>query len=151
MIIIKNKSLRIISLFIAMLLLFSSTALGASPPSDDIDASDYIAWTGASASRSGNTIRIDYEIHGTGSMIKIGATYIYLYAVDAYGYETLVRTYYYLSGETYDTPMMGYFTTYHDGYVTYNGSSDYTYYARVILHANNSSGGDTRTRYTDEV
>ena len=145
------KHFRAISLFIAMLLLISSTAFAALPNDDEINASDYITSTGVGASRTGNTIRIDYDILGTGPMIKIGATYIYLYAVDTYGYESLVKTYYYLSGETYDSPMMGYFTSYHDGYVTYAGSSGYTYYAEVVLHANNSSGGDSRIRITNEV
>jgi len=134
-----------------MLLLISSTAYAAMPSDDEINASDYITSTGVGASRTGNTIRIDFDILGTGPMIKIGATYIYLYSVDSDGYESLVKTYYYLSGEPYASQMMGYFTSYHAGYVTYAGSSDYTYYAQVELHANNSTGSDSRIRFTNEV
>ena len=149
--ILKTKSYRIISLCLALLLLCTSSAMGATPISDDTEASDYISYTSVAASRTGNTVRIDFEIQGTGSMIKIGTTYIYLYSVDANGYESLVKTYYYLSGESYASQMMGYFTGYHDGYVTYAGSSGYTYYAQVVFLANNSSGGDSRIRTTDEV
>jgi len=149
--IFKKKTIRIVSLCIAMILLLSSTAFGATPTQDNIEASDYIAMTGASASRTGNTVRIDFEIQGTSSMIKIGSTYIYLYSIDSTGHEALEKTYYYLSGEPYASQMMGYFTGYHDGYVTYAGSSGYTYYAAVVLYANDSTGGDTRVRFTNEV
>lgn len=103
-------------------------------------ASSYISNVWASASRSGSTITVDFDITATGKMTSLGATTVSIR--DSSG--TLVKTF----SHTTTSSMMGSNRTYYSSSVKYTGASASTkYYAIVYYKASDSNGYDT-TSYT---
>jgi len=139
----KKQTVRLISLILLAAMLLSTAAFAATLQSD------YIYYTSCSASRSGNTVTINFSITGKGTMTKIGSTSIYLYENAGSGW-SLVKTYSYLN-PLYAATLMGSNTYYKNGSVTYNGVSGRNYYAVIYYYAGNSSGSDSTSANTNVV
>ena len=132
----KNKTTRVIALIVVLMLMLSTVAF-AKPT-----ASAYINATSAWITRSGNTVKVNYYIIGTGTMDKIGVKYIYLYESTDYGW-TLVKTFDY-TDPLYAADMMNYNSTAKAAYLPYNyGSPDKLYFADCRFYAEKDGGSDT--------
>ena len=109
-----------------------------------MEASHYLTYYNAYISRSGNTVKVNFEVVGTGVMDSIGATEIYLYEkTSAYGSWTPVQTY--LSTDpAYASIMIDTNAGGYDNYVTYSGNSSYQYKAYVTIYAEKDGGSDSR-------
>lgn len=135
----KRKIMRFTSLAIILVLILSSVSYAA------MEASDYLQYYNAYITKTGNTIKINFDVQGTWIMDKVGVTEIYLYERDnSYSSWTLVQTY--LSTDSsYSSTMMGTNTNYHYDYVSYSGSSSKQYFANVTCYAEKDGGSDSRT------
>ena len=135
----KNKMIRLSAIIIILVLLLSTAAFAA------MEASHYLSSYGAYISKAGNTVKIYFDVVGTGIMDQIGATEIYLYEkTSTYGSWTLVQTY--LSTDpSYAASMMGSNTGFKDDYVSYSGNSSYQYKAIVTVYAEKNGGSDSRS------
>ncbi len=131
--------IRFIIIILVLALMLSMAAFAS------MEASQYLTYYNAYISRSGNTVKVNFEVVGTGVMDYIGATEIYLYEkTSTYGSWTLVQTYLSTDPAYYstmiDTNAGGY-----DNYVTYSGNSSYQYKASVTIYAEKNGGSDSRT------
>ena len=134
----KSKAIRVSVILIIMALLLSMVAYAS------VEASHYISSYGAYISKTGNTVKIYFDVVGTGIMDQIGATEIYLYEkTSTYGSWTLVHTFLY-TDPTYATSMMGSNTGFKDDYVSYSGNSSYQYKAYITVYAEKDGGSDSR-------
>lgn len=131
----KKKSLKILSLLLVTACLLSSVAFASTK------ASEYISYTNAFITKSGQTITINFTVQGTGNMNTIGVNYIYLYEDSGDGWH-LAKTFS-ASNSAYTTDMLAYNAALKRGSVTYSGSSSSSYYAYVIFYAADSYGSDT--------
>lgn len=134
----KNIS-RALLLIIVLTLLLSTVAFAAT------EASYYLQYYNGYITKTGNTIKVNFDVQGTKIMDKVGVTEIYLYErANSSSSWTLVQTY--LSTDpTYSSTMMGTNTNYHYDYVTYSGSSSKQYYAYVTCYAEKDGGSDSRS------
>lgn len=130
---------RIIALTIVVVMLLSTVSYAA------MEASDYLQYYNAYITKTGNTIKVNFDVQGTWIMDKVGVTEIYLYERDnSYSSWNLVQTY--LSTDpTYSSTMMGTNTNYHFDYVSYSGSSSKQYFAYVTCYAEKDGGSDSRS------
>lgn len=135
----KKRAFRFSVLIISLVLLLSTVAFAT------MEASQYLSFYAAYITKSGNTIKVNFEVQGTGPMDYVGVTEIYLYEKTSnYGSWTLVQTY--LSSDpTYTASMMEINSSFKDDYVTYAGNSSYQYKAYVTVYAEKDGGSDSRT------
>lgn len=131
----KKRCLRILMFLIAMALVLSMVAFAA------MTESDYIAATSAWITRSGNTVKVNFSIVGTGTMDKIGVKYVYLYERNGSDWD-LVETFEYTDPD-YDDIMMDSDIHAHAGYLPYSGSASKSYYADCRFYAEKNGGSDT--------
>lgn len=88
-----------------------------------------------------------FQVTGTGTMEKIGASEIKIQKSSDNENWTTVKTYYMA-----DYPsMICENTAGHVSYVTYGGVKGYYYRAYITLYAKNSTGSATWTRYTSSI
>lgn len=134
----RKRIIRLLAIVIILALILSTTVFAA------MDASQYLSYYNAYITKSGNTIKVNFEVHGTRGMDYIGATEIYLYEkTSSSGSWTLVQTY--LSTDpTYTSSMIEINTTFKDDYVSYSGNSSYQYKAYVTVYAEKNGGSDSR-------
>lgn len=131
----KKKLARIIALVIVMTLILSVAAFAA------MTESDYIAATSAWITRSGNTVKVNFYIVGTGTMDQIGVKKVYLYEKNGNAWN-LVKTFDYTDPQ-YASTMMASSTTAKVGNLTYSGSATKSYYADCRFYAEKDGGSDT--------
>ena len=142
----KHRTMRIITVLLVIVLLMSpltvfATELSESSDSEDSRASNYIHSTYARTSNTNGTVKVYFQIVGTGTMNSIGAAQIKI--KDSTG--TVCATFNYKT----TSGMMSYSASAHMGNVYYyNGSASTRYYAEVTFQASNNSGTDNRTYYT---
>lgn len=134
----KKRAFRISVIVVVLALLLSSVAFAT------MDASQYLSFYASYITKSGNTVKVNFQVEGTRIMDQIGVTEIYLYEkTSSSGSWTLVQTF--LSSDpTYASAMMDSNTTYKDDYVTYSGNSSYQYMAYVTVYAEKNGGSDSR-------
>jgi len=134
----KKRSFRLLIIIIILSLLLSSVAFAT------MDASQYLSFYAAYITKSGNTVKVNFQVEGTRIMDQIGVTEIYLYEkTSSFGNWTLVHTY--LSTDpAYASAMMDSNTSYKDDYVSYSGNSSYQYKAYVTVYAEKDGGSDSR-------
>ena len=128
----------ILVLVVILTLLLSTTAYAA------MDASYYLQYYNAYISKTGNTIKVYFDVQGTRIMDKVGVTEIYLYerasSSDSW---SLVQTY--LSTDSnYTAMMIGTNTILKADHVSYSGNSSYQYMAYVTVYAEKDGGSDSR-------
>lgn len=134
----KKRAFRLIIIIITLTLLLSSVAFAA------MDASQYLSFYAAYITKSGNTIKINFQVEGTRIMDQIGVTEIYLYEkTSSSGSWTLVQTFLF-SDPAYATDMMDSNANYKDDYVSYSGNASYQYMAYVTVYAEKDGGSDSR-------
>ena len=134
----RKKAIRLSAAIIVLIFLLSTVAFAT------MDASHYLSYYDAYIIKSGNTIKVRFEVEGTGIMDYVGVTEIYLYEKTSnYGSWTLVGTF--LSSDpTYTSTLMGTNISFHDDYVSYSGNSSYQYKAYVTVYAEKDGGSDSR-------
>ena len=134
----KKKTIHSIIIILVIALILSSTCYASNK------ASYYISYYEASVSKTGNTIKVNFEVQGTSIMDVVGVTEIYLYerASSAYSWE-LVNTY--LSTDsTYTNQMINTNSGIKHSHVSYSGSSSKQYMAYVVCYAEKDGGSDSR-------
>ncbi len=134
----KGKAIRLSIMLIVLVLLLSMVAFAS------MEASYYLSYYNAYITKTGNTIKVNFEVQGTRVMDYVGVTEIYLYerasSSDAW---TLVHTF--LSSDpVYASSMMESNTSFKDDYVSYSGNSSYQYMAYVTVYAEKNGGSDSR-------
>ncbi len=129
---------RTLLLVLIIILLLATVSYAAN------ESSLYLAAYTAYISKSGNTIHVNFEVYGTRTMDKIGATEIYLYEkVSGSSSWTLVETY--LSTDpTYASSMIANNANWKIDSVSYSGSSSNQYKAYVTVYAEKDGGSDSR-------
>ncbi len=134
----KSKPIRFLAIIFVLALLLSTVAFAT------IEASQYLSYYNAYISKSGNTIKVNFEVQGTGPMDYVGVTEIYLYEkTSTYGSWNLVKTF--LSSDaTYAASMIESNASFKDDYVAYSGNSSYQYKAYVTVYAEKNGGSDSR-------
>ncbi len=130
-----KKAIRITALVFVFALLLSTAAFAS------LNASAYIAMTNAWITRSGNTVKVNFSIVGTGTMDKIGVKYVYLYERNGSDWD-LVETFDYTDPD-YDEIMMDSSIHAHAGYLPYSGSASKSYFADCRFYAEKNGGSDT--------
>jgi hypothetical protein len=134
----KNSVIRISVIVVLLALLLSTVAFAS------MEASHYLSYYNAYISKTGNSVKVNFEVQGTGVMDNIGVTEIYLYEkTSTYGSWTLVQTYLY-TNPLYSDAMMDTNISYKDDYVSYSGNSSYQYKAYVTVYADKDGGSDSR-------
>ena len=131
----RKSTLRIIAFVIVLTFLLSTAAFAA------MNASAYISATNTWITRSGNTVKVNFTIVGTGTMDKIGVKYVYLYERNGNSWN-LVETFDYTDPD-YDDIMMDSNSSGHAGYLPYSGHANKSYYANVRFYAEKDGGSDT--------
>ena len=134
----KKSFVRIFTILIIMVMLLSTVSYAA------LEARNYLQYYNAYITKTGNTIKVNFEVQGTRIMDKVGVTEIYLYERDNSSSSwTLVKTF--LSTDpNYSSAMMGTKTNYQLDYVSYSGSSSKQYAAYVTVYAEKDGGSDSR-------
>ena len=109
-----------------------------------MEASHYLSYYNAYISKSGNTIKVNFEVQATGPMDYVGVTEIYLYEKTSNnGSWTLVETFL-SSNPAYASAMIESNASFKDDYVSYSGNSSYQYKAYVTVYAEKDGGSDSR-------
>ncbi len=134
----RNKAIRLSVIILVLTMLLSTTVFSS------MEASQYISSYGAYISKTGNTVKVHFDVVGTGVMDNIGATEIYLYErANSYSSWTLVKTF--LSSDpAYASAMMDSNIGFKDDYVSYSGNSSYQYMAYITVYAEKNGGSDSR-------
>ena len=135
----KSYRLRFISILLILSALFSFSATAAYIPPDSPDASAYISSYSVSIINGGSgKLKVDFDITGTGTMTKIGASCIKIYKSTGAHIATIWHT------DSGRSGMMGSNTIYHSDVETYTVTPG-SYYVKITFHARNSSGSDSQT------
>ncbi len=134
----KKRVLRLCAIILALVLLLSTVAFAT------MEASQYLSYYSVYLTRTGNTVKVHFDVQGTRIMDKIGATEIYLYErANSYSSWSLVQTY--LSTDpAYASSMIDSNASFKDDYVSYSGNSSYQYMAYVTVYAEKNGGSDSR-------
>ncbi len=134
----KKSVIRILVITIVLALLLSTAAFAA------MDASHYLSYYNAYITKSGNTVKVNFEVQGTRIMDYVGVTEIYLYErANSYSSWALVQTF--LSTDpAYSSTMIEINSSFKDDYVSYSGNSSYQYMAYVTVYAEKNGGSDSR-------
>lgn len=137
-----KKSLRVISLILVLSALFMISAVAAYIPPDSPDASAYISSYSVSIINGGSgKLKVQFDITGTGTMTKIGASCIKIYKSNG---DYVTTIWHYDSGRS---GMMGSNKAYHSDLETYTVTPG-SYYVKITFLAKNSSGSDSITAQT---
>lgn len=134
----KKRAIRLSIIILVLTLLLSTVAFAT------MEASQYLSYYSAYITRTGNTVKIHFDVQGTRIMDSIGATEIYLYErANSSSSWTLVQTY--LSSDpAYASAMIDSNASFKDDYVSYSGNSSYQYFAYVTVYAEKDGGSDSR-------
>ena len=137
-----KKSLRAISMILVLSALFVISAAAAYIPPDSPDASAYISSYSVSIINGGSgKLKVDFDITGTGTMTKIGASCIKIYKSNGTHVATIWHT------DSGRSGMMGSNKMYHSDVETYTVTPG-SYYVKITFYAKNSSGWDAITAQT---
>ena len=137
-----KKGLRFISILLILSALFSFGAAAAYIPPDAPDASAYISSYSVRILNGGNgKLKVDFDITGTGTMTKIGASCIKVYKSSGAHVATIWHT------DSGRGGMMGSNKIYHSDVETYNVTPG-SYYVVITFYAKNSSGSDAQSVQT---
>lgn len=130
------KAFRIIAFVLVLAALLSIGAFAAYIPPDSPDASAYISSYSVSIiNGGGGKLKVDFDVTGTGTMTKIGATCITIYKCNG----TYVGTIW--STDPGRSGMLGSNTIYHSDVESYTVTPG-SYYVKVSIYARNASGYD---------
>lgn len=133
-----KKALRVISVILILTAFFSIGAVAAYIPPDAPDASAYISSYSVSIINGGNgKLKVDFDIVGTGTMTKIGASCIKIYKSNGNYVGTIWHT------DSGRGGMMGSNKAYHSDVETYTVTPG-SYYVEITFYAKNSSGWDAK-------
>ena len=129
------KRLNVIALMLSLVMLMSISATAAYIPPDSPDASAYIADYSAGIINGGSgVLKVSFDVTGTATMSRIGASTIDIYRSNGTYVTTLVWT------DSGRSGMMASNTIYNgDTESVYVGSG--SYYAVIYFYAKNYSGG----------
>lgn len=131
-----NKTTRVISIILIMSALFSIGAAAAYIPPDSPDASAYISSYSVSVINGGSgKLKVQFDIVGTGTMTKLGASCIKIYKSNGNYVATIWHT------DSGRSGMMGSNKAYHSDLETYTVTPG-SYYVVITFYAKNSSGSD---------
>ena len=134
-----KKSFKVISVILVLSALFVISAAAAYIPPDSPDASAYISSYSVSIINGGSgKLKVQFDITGTGTMTKIGASCIQIYKSNGTHVATIWHT------DSGRGGMMGSNTPYHSDQESYTVTPG-SYYVLITFYAKNSSGWDTRT------
>ena len=137
-----NKSLRVISMILVLSALFVFSAAAAYIPPDSPDASAYINSYSVSIINGGSgKLKVQFDITGTGTMTKIGASCITIYKSNGDYVATIWHT------DSGRSGMMGSNKAYHSDLESYTVTPG-SYYVKITFYAKNSSGWDAQTVQT---
>ena len=147
---IKNQNNSLIVRFVAMILVFAIVVpFGASAAEVQPRASDYLTSYNAYIYRpASGTIRVYFNVSGTGYMDELGTLKIQIYeSSDGGATWTWKKTF------THDSTsgMLSYNDDFHSGYVTYYGWPSRQYKAYVCVWGGKHGQGDTRYFWAYEV
>ena len=138
----KRNRLSFISILLVLSALFSFGAAAAYIPPDSPDASYYISSYSVSIINGGNgKLKVDFDITGTGTMTKIGASCIQIYKSNGNYVATIWHT------DSGRSGMMGSNKIYHSDVETYTVTPG-SYYVVITFYAKNSSGWDAQSVQT---
>ena len=134
----KKRAIRLSAIILILTLLLSTVAFAT------MEASQYLSYYSAYITKTGNTVKVHFDVQGTRIMDSIGATEIYLYErANSSSSWSLVQTY--LSSDpTYASAMIDSNASFKDDYVSYSGNSSYQYKAYVTVYAEKNGGSDSR-------
>ena len=134
----KRRVFRLSIIILIMAIMLSTVALAT------MEASQYLSYYSAYITKTGNTIKVHFDVQGTRIMDNIGATEIYLYErANSSSSWSLVHTY--LSSDpAYASAMIDSNASFKDDYVSYSGNSSYQYKAYVTVYAEKDGGSDSR-------
>ena len=131
-----KKNCRITALTLVIVALLSMGAFAAYIPPDSPDASAYISSYSVSIINGGNgKLKVDFDVTGTGTMTKIGATCIKIYTCSGSHIATIWST------DSGRSGMLGSNTIYHSDVESYTVTPG-SYYVKVSIYARNASGYD---------
>lgn len=134
-----HKTYRIIALVLVFVALLGIEALAAYNPPDSPDASAYISSYSVSIINGGSgKLKVDFDVTGTGTMTKIGATCIKIYTCSGSHVATIWST------DSGRSGMLGSNKIYHSDVESYTVTPG-SYYVKVVIYAKNSSGSDAIT------
>lgn len=134
-----HKTYRIIALVLVFAALLGIEALAAYNPPDSPDASAYISSYSVSIINGGSgKLKVDFDVTGTGTMTKIGATCIKIYTCSGSHVATIWST------DSGRSGMLGSNKIYHSDVESYTVTPG-SYYVKVVIYAKNSSGSDAIT------
>ena len=136
----KEKTIRCLTLILALSMLLFSVAFAAE------ESSAYIGATNGYITFSGNDVKVYFSIIGRHIMDEIGVSEILLYEQNG---NTWTRVYtFYADDPAYTADMLSYNTSAKADHVTYSGDSTKNYYAILYFYAADAYGSDTITYYT---
>ena len=134
-----HKACRILAFVFVITTLLSICAFAAYNPPDSPDASAYISSYSVSIINGGSgKLKVSFDVTGTGTMQKIGATCIKIYKSTGSYVGTIWNT------DPGRSGMLGSNKIYHSDVETYTVTPG-SYYVKVVVYAKNSSGSDAIT------
>ena len=137
-----KKSLRVISIILVLSAMLMICAVAAYIPPDSPNASAYISSYSVSIINGGSgKLKVDFDITGTGTMTKIGASCIKIYKSSGAHIATIWHT------DSGRGDMMGSNKAYHSDVESYTVTPG-KYYVEITFYAKNSSGADSQTVQT---
>lgn len=134
-----RKRIAIFPALVLVLALILSTASYATQK-----ASYYLQYYDAYITKSGNTIKVNFEVQGTSIMDAVGVTEIYLYERENSTSSWILVQTYLSTNPNYTATMIGTNTGLKYGHVSYSGSSTKQYMAYVTCYAEKNGGSDSR-------
>ena len=137
-----KKSIRLVFVILILAALFAVGASAAYIPPDSPDASAYISsYSVCIINGGGGKLKVDFDITGTGTMTKIGASCIKIYKSNGTHVATIWHT------DSGRGGMMGSNTFYHSDVETYTVTPG-SYYVKITFYAKNNSGYDSQSVQT---
>lgn len=138
-----KRCTQFLSLLLVMAMLLANTAFASETITPK--ASNYFAASSAFLERTtGSQFKVWFEITATEGMDVLGVSAIEVQRSSDLQNWTSVKTF----QKQYYPELICANTSYHDGYVTYAGTSGYYYRALITFYAKNSEGFGELDRYT---
>lgn len=132
----KNRAIRFLAIILILATFLSFGAIAAYVPPESPDSSSYISSYLVRILNGGNgELKVDFNVTGTGTMTKIGATCIRIYKSNGTYVATIWNT------DSGRSGMLGSNTSYHSDVESYTVAPG-SYYAKISIFARNSSGSD---------